>query len=279
MITGRTRVAAVIGDPITHSLSPELHNAAFRATGLDWVFVAWPVAAGDGAAAVAAMRTVGLAGMSVTTPHKDAVIAAADETSPAVDALGAANCLVPVDGGRIRAENTDGAGFLAGLHDDTGATVDDRRIGLIGAGGAGRAIAHAAGAAGAAAVVVVNRTPERARAAADLAGPAGRVGEPADLAGVDIVVNCTTVGMGDDGGMPCDPALLRAGQTIVDIVYSPWETPWLRAARAAGVEAFNGASMLVHQAAIAFTLWTGVDAPVSAMRKVVANKVVGNKFP
>ena len=111
MITGRTTVAAVIGDPVGHSLSPALHNAAFAATGLDWVFVALPVPTGDGAAAVDAMRTLRLGGMSVTMPHKDAVAAAADVRSEAVAALGAANCLVRLDDGRIRAENTDGPGF------------------------------------------------------------------------------------------------------------------------------------------------------------------------
>lgn len=272
VISGRTRVAAVIGDPIEHSLSPELHNAAFAAAGLDWVYVAWPVAAGRAEAAVDAMRVSGLAGMSVTTPHKDAAAAAADERSAAVEALGAANCLVPIGDGRVRAENTDGAGFLAGLHDDAACDVTGRRLGLIGAGGAGRAIAQAAGAAGASAVVVVNRTAARARIAAELAGPVGVVGEPADLAGVDVVVNSTSVGMGDDDALPCDPALLHGGQVVVDIVYTPWETPWLAAVRGAGIEAHNGASMLVHQAAIAFTHWTGVPAPVDAMRAVIANR-------
>lgn len=272
MITGNTRVAAVIGDPIAHSLSPELHNAAFAAVGLDWTYVALPVPAGRGADAVAAMRATGIAGMSVTTPHKDGVAAAADERSVAVEALGAANCLVPLGDGRIRAENTDGAGFLAGLEDDADCGVAGKRVGLIGGGGAGRAIAQAAGAAGASAVVVVNRTAERAALAAALAGAVGVVGEPADLSTVDIVVNTTSVGMGSDPSMPCDPALLHGGQIVVDIVYDPLETAWLAAVREAGIEAHNGLSMLVHQAAIAFTHWTGVDAPVSVMRSVVTNK-------
>jgi shikimate dehydrogenase len=271
MITGETRVAAVIGDPIGHSLSPELHNAAFAAAGLDWVYVALP---GSGAAAVDAMRATGLAGLSVTTPHKDEVAAAADERSDAVVALGAANCLVPLADGRIRAENTDGGGFLAGLLDDADCAVGGRRVGVIGAGGAGRAIAQAAGAAGASAVIVVNRTLERAHVAADLAGTVGVVGQASDLATADVVVNTTTVGMGGGSEMPCDPALLHGGQVVVDIVYTPLETAWLAAVREAGIEGHNGLSMLVHQAAIAFTHWTGVAAPVAAMRAVVQNKFV-----
>ncbi|MEM7142657.1 MAG: shikimate dehydrogenase [Actinomycetota bacterium] len=272
MITGHTRVAAVIGDPIAHSLSPELHNAAFAAAGLDWAYVALPVPAGEGAAAVDAMRAIGLAGMSVTMPHKDAVAGAADERSAAVEALGAANCLVPLGDGRVRAENTDGAGFLAGLHDDAQTSVAGRRLGIIGAGGAARAVAFAAGDAGASAVVVVNRTAERAATTAGLAGAVGVVGEASDLSTCDIVVNATNVGMGGDAGLPCDPALLHGGQIAVDLVYDPVETPWLRAARAAGVEAHNGMSMLVHQAAVAFTHWTGVEAPLDAMRAVIENK-------
>lgn len=272
MITGRTRVAAVIGDPIAHSLSPELHNAAFAAAGLDWVYVAWPVAAGRGAAAVDAMRTAGLAGMSVTMPHKDAVADAADVRSDAVVALGAANCLVRLDDGRIRAENTDGAGFLAGLRDDADTAVAGRRVLLIGAGGAARAVAQACGAAEASDVAVLNRTPDRAAACAALAGAVGRVGDATDLASADIVVNATSLGMGDDAAMPCDPALLHGGQIVVDLIYTPLQTAWLAAARQAGIEAHNGLSMLVHQAAEAFTLWTGTDAPVSAMRESIANK-------
>ncbi|MFT5204322.1 MAG: shikimate dehydrogenase [Candidatus Aldehydirespiratoraceae bacterium] len=272
MITGHTRIAAVIGDPVAHSLSPALHNAAFAAAGLDWVYVALPVPAGTGAEAVAAMRTLGLGGLSVTMPHKDAAAAAADERSAAVNALGAANCLVPLADGRIRAENTDGAGFLAGLRDDADFDVAGKQIAVIGAGGAARAVVQACGAAGAAGVLVVNRTPERAVATAELAGRVGRVGQEADLATADVVVNATSVGMGDDRSMPCDPSVLHGAQIVVDLIYNPIETAWLAAAREAGLEAYGGLSMLLHQAAISFTHWTGVAAPVDAMREVVANK-------
>jgi shikimate dehydrogenase len=273
VISGHTTAAAVIGDPIAHSLSPAIHNAAFAAAGLDWTFVALPVADGAGADAVGAMRVLGLGGMSVTMPHKAAVAAAADERSDAVAALGAANCLVPVGDGRIRAENTDGAGFLAGLVDDADCGVEGRRVVILGAGGAARAVAQACGAAGAAAVLVVNRTAERAATAAALAGPVGRVAEVAEVSAADIVINATPLGMGIDRSLPCDPGLLHSGQIVVDLVYDPAETAWLAAARQAGIEAHNGLSMLVHQAAIAFTHWTGVDAPVDVMKAAVTNNL------
>lgn len=268
MISGHTTVAAVIGDPVRHSLSPALHNAAFAATGLDWVYVALPVPSGAAADAVAAMRTLGLGGLSVTMPHKDAVVAAADECSDAVEALGAANCLVRLADGRIRAENTDGAGFLAGLEADAGLAVDGRRVVVLGAGGAARAVVQACGAAGARAVVVVNRSADRAATAAALA-QVGEVGTADDVAAADVVVNATSVGMGGDTAMPCDPALLHTGQVAVDLVYEPRETAWLAALRTAGVEAHNGVSMLLGQAAVAFTHWTGVDAPIAAMRSAL----------
>jgi len=271
VITGHTTVAAVIGDPIAHSRSPAIHNAAFAALDLDWVCVALPVPAGNGVEAVAAMRALGLGGMSVTMPHKDVVVAAADERSEAVVALGAANCLVPLDGGRVRAENTDGAGFLAGLADDAGCGVEGLRVAILGAGGAARAVAQCCGAAGASAVLVVNRTSARAQAAASLAGTVGQVADVSAISTADIVVNATPLGMGDNRSLPCDPVLLHGAQIVVDLIYDPAETAWLTAVRAAGLEAHNGLSMLVHQAAIAFTHWTGVDAPVDVMRDAVTN--------
>src|SRR5690606_4991227 len=116
-LTGTTRLAAVIGSPVRHSLSPVVHNAAFAAPGLDWAYVAVEVAPGDCRRALDGMRALGLGGLSVTTPHKDDVAALVDEASSDVQALGAANCVVPVAGGRLRGENTDGPGFVAALRE------------------------------------------------------------------------------------------------------------------------------------------------------------------
>lgn len=273
MIHAATRVAAVIGDPVVHSLSPAIHNAAFDSLGLDWVYVALPVPAGSGGAAVDAMRVLGLAGMSVTMPHKAEVVPAADEVSDVAGALGAANCLVSLPDGRIRAENTDGAGFLAGLAADAAIDVAGLTVAVLGAGGAGRAVIQACGAAGAASVLVVNRSGDRARVAAELAGPAGRVAEPAMLGSADLVINATPLGMGADRSLPCDPGLLHRGQVVVDLIYDPTETPWLHELRGAGVEVHNGLSMLVHQAAVAFGHWTEMTAPIDVMRRAAENNL------
>ena len=273
-VSGATRVTGVIGDPVTHSLSPALHNAAYAALGLDWVSVPFPVSAGKGSEAVAAMRTLGLAGLSVTTPHKDAVAQTADSVSDAVAALGAANCLVASADGRVRAENTDGDGFLGGLLEDADTTVREKMVVVLGAGGAARAISVACADAGAAGVLVVNRTVQRAEVCAGLAGSVGVVAQQADIPSADIVVNATTVGMAPDSAMPCDPALLHRGQIVVDIVYNPSETVWLAAARTAGIRSYNGLSMLVHQAGFAITHWTGQPAPIDTMRSVLKARLL-----
>ena len=272
MSRGR-RLAAVIGDPVRHSRSPAIHNAAFAAAGIDWVFTAFEVPAGKGAEALDAMRVLGLAGLSVTMPLKAEVATAADTVDDEVGILAAANCIVPLGDGRLRAANTDAAGFVAGLHADAGVSPQDLRVALIGGGGAARAVAWGLAEARAADVVVINRTQARAEAAASIANAAsrarlpGRVGTMDDIAAADVVVNATSVGMGADSSMPCDPRLLRPGQVAVDLVYEPIETAWLAALRQRGLEAHNGLSMLVHQAAAAFELWTGTQAPVEVMRR------------
>jgi shikimate dehydrogenase len=267
-VTAATQVVAVIGEPIAHSLSPVIHNAAFAATGLDWVCVALAVPAGRGHQVGDAVRTLGLRGLSVTMPHKADVIAGLDELTPVAAALGSVNCVLRRDG-RLVGDNTDGAGFVAGLAEDTGMDPSGAHCVVLGAGGAARAVVLALAESGAASVRVVNRTHERAEHAAALAGTVGSVGTPADVAHADLVVNATPVGMADTGGdpgaTPVDPALLRAGQVVAELVYHPATTPLMVAARAAGARTANGVSMLVHQAATAFGHWTGVEAPVGAM--------------
>jgi shikimate dehydrogenase len=265
MPSGRTRLAAVIGDPVRHSLSPALHNAAFAATGLDWVFLAFPVPDGGAADALAAMRTFGLGGLSVTMPHKAAVAAAVDECSPSAATLGAVNCVVPRRGA-LQGHNTDGAGFLDALRAE-GHDVAGRRCVVFGAGGAARAVILALAGAGAAEVVVVNRTAARAEEAAALAAGRGRSGRAEEVDGADLVVQATPVGMAGaaPGSLPCDPDRLGAGQIVVDLVYEPLDTPLLVAARARGATVQDGLGMLLHQAAHAFSLWTGESAPVAVM--------------
>ena len=269
-VTATTRVAAVIGSPIRHSLSPTIHNAAFDALDLDWTYVAFEVDADGAAAAVEAMRRLGLAGMSVTMPAKQAVAAAVDRCSSDASVLGAVNC-VRWDDDELVGENTDGEGFVRSLVEESGTEPLGRRFVVVGAGGAARAIILALARAGAAEIVVVNRSAEPAEQAARLAGAIGRVGVPADVAGADVVVNATSLGMGADDPMPVDPVVLRAGQVVADIVYARSTTPLLAAAARVGATPVGGLGMLVQQAAVAFEHWTGRPAPVDAMRRAVAS--------
>lgn len=262
-----TRLAAVIGYPVRHSLSPAMHNAAFAELTLDWVYVACEVAPGAVAAAFAGARALGIGGLSVTIPHKAAALAEVDEATPTARAVGAVNTVVFGGDGRLLGENTDGPGFLASLADE-GFDPSGRRCAVVGAGGAARAVVHALAGAGAAEVVVVNRSPDRAKATAGLAGGAGRVGVAADIEGVDLVVNATPLGLagGDPEVLPVAPDLLGAGQLVVDLVPNPAVTPLMRAALARGARVAGGLGMLVHQGALAFELWTGRLAPLGVMR-------------
>jgi shikimate dehydrogenase len=265
-VSARTRLAAVMGSPVAHSLSPAIHNAAFAATGADWVYVAFEVDEPGVGAAMAGVRALGIAGLSVTMPAKEAVARHVDERSSDADALGAVNC-VAVRDGRLVGHNTDGAGFVDALQLDAGIGLDGLDAVVLGAGGAARAVVRALAGAGAARVTVVARNPDRGEVAARLAGEAGRVGAPVDVAGAAVVVNATPVGMGDDAGaLPVDPTHLGAGQVVVDLIYHPRRTALLVAAEAAGATPVDGLGMLVHQAAHQFRIWTGLDAPLVAMR-------------
>lgn len=264
MITGRTRVAAVIGHPVEHSLSPALHNAGFASLALDWVYAAFDVAPGAAADGLAAMRTLGLGGLSVTMPHKEDVAAAVDVLDPAAAALRSVNTVVPLRDGRLAGYSTDGDGFVASLA-AAGHPVDGRSVCVLGAGGAARSIVEALARNRAAAVVVVNRSAERAAVAARLAGDAGRVGGAADVVGAEIVVNATSVGMGTRE-LPLDASLLHGEHVVADIVYHPRRTALLDAADAVGAAIVDGLGMLVHQAAMQQALWTGHTPDVVAMQ-------------
>jgi shikimate dehydrogenase len=267
-LSGHTRVVGVIGDPVSHSLSPTLHNAAFEALGLDWVYVAFPVARGRGADAVAAASALGLAGLNVTMPHKEDVAAACDELSPDAAALRSVNTVVARPDGRAFGDSTDGPGFLDALADEA-IDVSGKPVLVLGAGGAARAVILALGRAGAA-VAVAARRPDAAESAAALAPGATAIAlGAADSAAFSVIVNATPLGMSGGDPLPVDPGSLHAGQAVVDLVYHPADTPLLTAARAGGATAVNGLGMLLHQAARSFALWTGEPAPLDAMRAAV----------
>jgi shikimate dehydrogenase len=276
-------LVGVIGSPIAHSLSPLLHETAFRALGLgeSWQSFAFEIPPGSAAAALDEMREAAVAGLSVTMPHKADAAALVDECSAVARDLHAVNCVVNRDGS-LYGDNTDGEGFLASLSRAAGFDASGRRCLVAGAGGAARAVVRALADAGAAQVVVVNRTPERAGEAAALAGPAGASVAPEDVKslataveGADLVVNATPLGMEPATTLRrameqarqwlVPPELFHPGQVAADLVYVPRRTPWLVEAEERGATPVDGLGMLVHQAAGAITRWTGREAPVEAM--------------
>ncbi len=263
------QLAAVIGSPVAHSLSPVIHRAGFASLGIDWTYVAFEVADGEAAEALDAMRVLGIAGLSVTMPHKGAVADAVDALEPAARALHSVNT-VSWDGGELVGSSTDGAGLLASLR-EVGVDVAGCKAAILGAGGAARSVIDALGRAGSTDITVLNRSRDRAEAAATLAASAS-VGIPSDVARADIVINATSVGMGIDAAhprpddLPCAIELLRADQIIVDLVYHPLRTAWLEAAADVGARTVDGLGMLIHQAALQQLRWVGALPDVTPMR-------------
>jgi shikimate dehydrogenase len=239
-----------------------MHNAAFRALGLDdWLYLRLPVVPERFEELARALPRSGYTGVNVTIPHKEAALAMADSTTPAAAQIGAANTLTFVADGRIEADNTDAQGFLDAL----GEPVEGRTALVLGAGGAARAVAWALRGAGAREVSVWNRTPERARRLAEDLGVRS-VDKPAPA---DILVNATSVGLdGSEADLPLD-AVGDPG-VVADLVYGSETPPVTAWALARGMRTVTGLEMLVRQGALSFIRWTGKDAPIDVMRDAVA---------
>jgi shikimate dehydrogenase len=275
-VSGNTRLAAIIGDPVRHSLSPAMHNAAFAAAGLDWLYVALPVPRGAGARALDAIRVLGFEGLSVTMPHKADAADACDEVRGDAARLHSVNCVSRGADGQLVGESTDGEGFLRSVR-EAGHEPAGMRAFVLGAGGAGRAVVLALAQAGAQVRVAARRRDAAADAASLAPGIEVVDWTAADAAAADsdLIVNATPIGMdagGAGGGataLPLDPSRLRAGQAVADLVYHPRRTALLERAGAAGAATVDGVGMLVHQGAIAFERWTGVAPSVEVMRTAV----------
>lgn len=263
----------MIGYPLSHSISPPVHQAALDHLGIDARYEVWETPPSDLPGLLDRMRSPGFMGASVTIPHKETVAPMMDELSPAAAAIGAVNCIASA-GGSLVGHNTDGGGFITALQECAGFTATGRSVLLVGAGGAAKAIGHALLGEGVSSLTIANRTRARAESlAADLSGCAVAASlDPSELAaaaaGADLIVNSTSVGMSSGeraGDCPIPPDLIPAGALVNDIVYSPPETPLMRAARARGARLLGGLPMLIYQGAAAFELWTGREPPVEVM--------------
>jgi shikimate dehydrogenase len=260
--------ALVLGWPLEHTLSPEIHNAAFRALGLDWVYEASPTPPRRLGRAVKEIReNAVLMGANVTMPHKESIVRFLDDTSGDARAIGAVNTVQKL-GPKLIGHNTDVDGFREFLSGDAGYDPSGRRALVLGAGGAARAVVRALDEMGAEHVTVAARDLKRAGGVASLtpgARASGVAWADAEVAaaGCDLVVNATPLGM--DETDPLAGVSWTEGQVVVDLVYRPPTTPLMSAARAAGAVAWGGLGMLIHQAAASFRIWTGQDAPLEVM--------------
>jgi shikimate dehydrogenase len=267
-----TRIFALLGDPVAHSLSPSFQNAAFEELGLDALYVALRCGRGELRGLLRGLALAG-GGGNVTLPHKRAAALALDRRTPAVEATGACNTFWS-EAGQVWGDNTDVEGVAGAVRSLLGRSVAGARVLLIGAGGAARAAAVALVRHSVGELVVLNRTPARARALVRaLAGaPVRAVGSlaAAGPAAFDLAINATSLGLAPGDPLPYDPGLGPEVDAGLDLVYARGgETPWVRALRGRGIPACDGSEMLLLQGAAAFRRWTGAEAPLAAMREAL----------
>lgn len=263
-IDSQTSLYAVFGNPVGHSLSPVMHNKAFAETRYNGVYLAFGVMDID--AAMAAVRSIGIKGISVTIPHKIAVMRSLDEIDDQARRIGAVNTVANREG-KLWGYNSDGQGAVRALMETT--TVPGADVAIIGAGGAARAIGFGVIDQGAR-VTIISRSIEKGEGLAkDLEGDFKPLGGLEHVS-ADILINTTPVGMiPRTEDMPLSPGLLRKDMLVMDIVYNPVQTAFLKHARQTGCRTIDGVAMFVYQGAFQFTLWTGMEAPVETMRKAV----------
>ncbi|MDD5039458.1 MAG: shikimate dehydrogenase [Dehalococcoidales bacterium] len=277
IISGKTTICGIIGDPVEHSMSPVMHNAAFRETDIDYLYVPFRVKKEELGKAIEGMKALNIKGLNVTIPHKVAVLQFLNEVDSLAQKIGAVNTIVN-DDGVLTGYNTDATGFLQALVEKE-IEPKDKKIVILGAGGASRAVSFILASRGAH-LVILNRLLELDWAK-DLAqrisqnfnheveaGELNRANLAKVLSNCDILVNTTSVGMSPRvDETPVDADLLRPGLVVFDIVYNPINTRLLREAGKAGAQAISGVDMLVWQGASAFEKWTGQKAPIAVMKK------------
>ncbi len=285
IISGRTKLCGVIGDPIEHTMSPAIHNAAFTRMGLDYVYLPFRVKREELGRAIEGMRALNIKGLNVTIPHKVTVIPHLDELDPLAEKIGAVNTIAN-NNGVLKGYNTDASGFLQALL-KRGIEPKGKKVVILGAGGASRAVSFALAERGAH-LIILNRLLELDWAE-ELAGRLSAVfnrgvkalelveGNLAEaLEGADILINATSVGMSPNiNETPVPSNRLKPGVVAFDVVYNPIKTRLLREAEETGAETISGVDMFVWQGALAFERWTGVEAPFGLMREEVIKRLQG----
>ncbi|MDD4873619.1 MAG: shikimate dehydrogenase [Dehalococcoidales bacterium] len=280
-ISAGTRICGLIGNPVEHSLSPAMHNAAFRKTGLDYMYLPFKVTENNLSGAIHGVRSLNFKGLNVTIPHKVAIIPFLDELEPMAEKIGAVNTIVN-DNGYLKGYNTDAGGFIRSLT-EKGIDPGGKNIVILGAGGASRAVSFTLAEQGAD-IVILNRRQEMSWAeeltqnilrffkSSIKAKELNDANLKSVLKSADILVNATSVGMSPNIDQTLITGKLIRPQIVVfDIIYNPIKTRLLAEAEKAGARTIGGLNMLVWQGALSFKLWTGVEAPVDIMKKEAVN--------
>lgn len=265
---GEPPIYAVFGDPVGHSLSPVMHNSALTQTGLDGYYLAFRVK--DIAAAVSGIRGLGIRGVSITIPHKVSVIKYIDKMDDLAAEIGAVNTVVNHQG-VLHGYNSDCSGAIKALTEKT--TIKGKKVAVVGAGGGARAVGFGVKQEGGR-LTIINRTEEKGEKLADDLGCEFRSLSEVKQLSYDIIINATSAGMTpDENSVPLNTHLLEREMVVMDMVYNPLKTRFLEKAQKFGCIIVDGVSMLVHQGAVQFELWTGRKAPVDVMRKVVLDEL------
>lgn len=274
------KLYGVIGDPISQTLSPSMHNAAFNHLGLSAKYLPFHVTPGQLSQAIEGVRGLGVAGLNVTIPHKVSVMNLLDEIDPLAMRIGAVNTIVN-ENGKLIGYNTDGAGYVSSLkHITAERNLEEHSILIVGAGGAARAIYYTLLEEGVKKVAIANRTIETAKQL--IQSNNTNVMSLSDAEDVvddyDIIINTTSIGMYPFlESMPIQLGKIKEKTIVSDIIYNPIETKWLKQARKLGAQTQNGIDMFVFQGALAFEKWTGIYPSVEVMRKTVLTKLGGVK--
>ena len=280
MLTGHTRIVGVIGDPIEHSRSPQMHNAAFAKAGLDYVYVPFHVRSDDLADAIAGFKALNVVGINVTLPHKQAVIPYLTSISREAELVGAVNTLTFVDDG-IHGDNTDAPGVLKALEEEGDMSVPvGQEVVVLGAGGSARAVVVALALGGVASITIANRTVERAVSLAEemqqktdiLMHGMGLADDrlPDAVSRCMLLINTATASMDPTQPLLVSADWLQSNTIVYDIVYTPPVTPLMKAASERRCPTLGGIGMLVHQGAIAFEKWTGVTPCTETMHHALS---------
>ncbi|MBI5057321.1 MAG: shikimate dehydrogenase [Nitrospirae bacterium] len=271
-VSGKTKIAGIFGNPIEHTLSPAMHNAAFKTLRLDMCYVPFRVLPENLPDAVRAVRSLGLLGVNVTVPHKEQVIPLLDEVDREALFIGAVNTVVNT-AGKLKGYNTDGRGFMSSLSEE-GVSTESKDILIIGAGGASRAVSYYLSEKASKLYLYDVDRPKAERLINDLKKIRINVSlldDPKNIGKPDIIINATPLGLKQEDPLPLDPDFITPDTVVCDLVYK--KTRLLQEAERKRAKTINGSGMLLWQGVLAFELWTGVKPPVDVMRQALLSRI------